>query len=268
MPEPSERYVHVERGNDGVTVVRLDRPRANALSGQVLHQLTAAAEKLAEDPPGAVVVWGGRVLFAAGADITELTTDGQAVVPAEVALAISDRFRAAYDAVAAIPRLTVAAICGYALGGGLELALACDLRVCADDAKLGQPEILLGIIPGGGGTQRLPRLVGPSRAKDLILSGRMVGAEEALRIGLVDRVVPRSEVLATATAMAAEAARGPLLAHALAKLAIDQGLDATLEDGLILEAELFGQVFRTRDASAGVRSFLADGPGRATFEGR
>ena len=260
--------MRIERGADGVAVLRIDRPRANALSTEVVRQLMVAAEELTEDPPGAVVVWGGRLLFAAGADITELTTDEGTVVTAERALAISDGFRAAYDAVAAIPRLTIAAISGYALGGGCELALACDLRVCADNARLGQPEILLGIIPGGGGTQRLARLVGPARAKDLILTGRAVGAEEALRIGLVDRVVPREEVLAAATALAAEAARGALVAQALAKRAVDEGLEATLDDGLTLEAELFGQAFRTADAAAGVRSFLNSGPGQATFEGR
>ncbi len=263
-----EELVRVERGADGVAVVRIDRPRANALSTQVVRQLTVAAEALTEDPPGAVVVWGGRLLFAAGADITELTTDDGGVIAAERAMAISDGFRAAYDAVAAIPRLTIAAVAGYALGGGCELALACDLRVCADNARLGQPEILLGIIPGGGGTQRLARLVGPARAKDLILTGRAVGADEALRIGLVDRVVPREDVLAAASALAAEAARGALVAQALAKRAIDDGLEATLDDGLALEAELFGQVFRTADAAAGVRSFLTNGPGKATFEGR
>jgi len=260
--------VRVERGADGVAVLRIDRPRANVLSVEVVRQLTVAAQSLTADPPGAVVVWGGRVLFAAGADITELTTDDGGVIPAEEAMVISDGFRAACEVVAAIPRLTVAAICGYALGGGCELALACDLRVCADNARLGLPEILLGIMPGGGGTQRLARLVGPARAKDLILTGRAVGAEEALRIGLVDRVVPRGEVLSAATALAAEAARGPLVAQALAKRAIDEGLEATLDDGLTLEAELFGQVFRTEDAATGVRSFLAQGPGKAVFKGR
>jgi enoyl-CoA hydratase len=267
VADPEERYVHVERGADGVAVVRLDRPKANALSVEVVRQLTVAAEGLRDDPPGAVVLWGGRLLFAAGADITELLVDGE-VVPVATASAISAGFRAANDAVAAIPRLTVAAICGYALGGGCELALACDLRVCADTARIGLPEILLGIIPGGGGTQRLARLVGPSRAKDLILSGRAVGAEEALRIGLVDRVVHRDDVLATATALAAEAARGALVAHGLAKRAVDEGLDLALDDGLDLERDLFGRAFRTRDAATGVRSFLAHGPGKAAFEGR
>lgn len=260
--------VRIEREGNGVAVLRIDRPRANALSTEVVRQIMVAAEELTEDPPGAVVVWGGRLLFAAGADINELSTGAGAVISAAEAVAISDGFRAAYDAVAAIPRLTVAAISGYALGGGCELALACDLRVCADNAKLGQPEILLGIIPGGGGTQRLARLVGPARAKDLILTGRLVGAEEALRIGLVDRVVDRGDVLTAATALAAEAAAGALVAQALAKRAVDEGLEVTLDDGLTLEAELFGQAFRTADAATGVRSFLAHGPGQATFEGR
>jgi enoyl-CoA hydratase/carnithine racemase len=263
----SEQFVSVERGGDGVAVLRLDRPKMNALSAQVLDQLAVAAEGLVEDPPGAVVVWGGDRIFAAGADINDFTSGGGLVTPEE-AKAISERFRAALDVLAAVPRLTIAAIGGHALGGGCELALACDLRICAESARLGQPEILLGIIPGGGGTQRLARLVGPARAKDLVLTGRQVAAEEALRIGLVDRVVPREQVLATAIAVAAAAAAGPLVAHSLAKRAVDEGLEVTLEDGLTLETELFSQAFLTQDAAAGVRSFLTEGPGKATFEGR
>lgn len=268
MDDPGTQHVRVERRSDGVAVVRLDRPKMNALSGAVLDQLAVAFGELGEDPPGAVVVWGGDRIFAAGADINEFATAGGGVVGSDEARAVSDRFRAALDALAAIPRLTIAAISGHALGGGCELTLACDLRVCADTARLGQPEILLGIIPGGGGTQRLARLIGPARTKDLVLTGRQVGAEEALRIGLVDRVVPRDQVLTTALTLAAEAAAGPVVAQALAKRAVDEGLEVTLEDGLTLETELFGQAFRTADAATGVASFLADGPGRATFEGR
>lgn len=264
----NETFVSVER-TDGVAVVRLDRPKANALSAALLAQLTEAAQALAADPPGAVVVWGGEKIFAAGADIGEFTSgeDGGTLVDPAEAVAVSERFRAALDAVAAIPRLTIAAVARYALGGGCELALACDLRVCGASARFGQPEILLGIIPGGGGTQRLARLVGASRAKDLILTGRQVGAEEALAMGLVNRVVADEEVFAEAQRLAAEVASGPVLAHALAKRAIDEGLDGNLPAGLSLETELFGQVFATADAAAGVRSFLADGPGRATFSG-
>jgi enoyl-CoA hydratase/carnithine racemase len=265
----AETYVTVERGDDGVAVLRLDRPKANALSAELLAQLADAAQGLSADPPGAVVVWGGEKIFAAGADIAEFTAGGagEELIDPAAAIAVSEGFRAALDAVAAIPRLTIAAVTRYALGGGCELALACDLRVCGASARFGQPEILLGIIPGGGGTQRLPRLVGPARAKDLIITGRQVDAEEALRIGLVDRVVPDAEVFTAAHALAAEAARGPVLAAAIAKRAIDEGLEGDLPAGLSLESELFGQVFATSDATAGVRSFLTSGPGKATFTG-
>src|SRR5688500_892396 len=244
-------FVNVERREDGVAVVRLDRPKMNALSAALLRELATEASELADDPPGAVVVWGGDRIFAAGADIVEFTAGGAGIdaglVDPAGARAIVGNFRAALDTVAAIPRVVIAAVTGYALGGGCELALACDLRVAADNAKFGQPEILLGIIPGGGGTQRLARLVGPSRAKDLILSGRQVDAEEALRIGLADRVVPAAAVFDEAVAWAAALAAGPVVAHGLAKRAVDEGLDGSLADGLSLEAELFGTVFETQD---------------------
>jgi len=265
----ADTFVTVERGDDGVAVVRLDRPKANALSGALLEQLAEVAHGLAADPPGAVVFWGGEKIFAAGADIAEFTVDegGEALVDPSEALAISERFRAALDAVAAVPRLTIAAVSRYALGGGCELALACDLRVCGESARFGQPEILLGIIPGGGGTQRLARLVGPARAKDMILTGRQVGSEEALSIGLVDRVVSDEDVFSAARELAAEVARGPVLAQAAAKHAIDEGLGGPLSAGLTLESEQFAQVFASADAAAGVRSFLTEGPGKATFTG-
>jgi enoyl-CoA hydratase len=254
-------FVHVDRRDDGVALVRLDRPKANALSTALLRELGAAGAELTADPPGAVVIWGGDRIFAAGAEISEFGGPHEA-------LAIGAVFLDALEAVAAIPRVTIAAIAGYALGGGCELALACDFRVASDDAKLGQPEVLLGIIPGGGGTQRLPRLVGPARAKDLILSGRQVAADEARAIGLVDRVVPRARLLEEALGWAGDFARGPLAAHALAKQAIDEGLDGELAAGLALEQELFVQVFETDDARTGVASFLEHGPGRAEFKGR
>jgi enoyl-CoA hydratase len=169
---------------------------------------------------------------------------------------------------AAIPRATIAAVNGFALGGGLELALACDFRVCAEDARFGLPEVLLGVIPGGGGTQRLPRLIGVSRAKELIFTGRQVRAEEALAIGLVNRVVAPDDVLEAALAWAAQLASGPLVAHALAKSAVDRGLEGTLAEGLVLEQEAFTTVARTEDAARGIRSFSENGPGKATFVGR
>lgn len=253
--------VTLERRDDGVAVVRLDRPKMNALSRALLDELAEVAGELISRPPGAVVVWGGERTFAAGADVTELTGPTQAA-------AVAGAFAAALGALAAVPRAVIAAVTGYALGGGCELALACDFRVVAAGARLGQPEMLLGIIPGGGATQRLPRLVGTARAKELILSGRQVGAEEALRMGLVDRVVPAAEVLPAALGWAAELARGPVLAHGLAKQAIDAGLDLPLAEGLALERELFRNAFVTEDAAAGVRSFRDHGPGRASFSGR
>ena len=160
------------------------------------------------------------------------------------------------------------AVAGYALGGGCELALACDMRVASDTATFGQPEVHLGIIPGAGGTQRLTRLVGPARAKDIILSGRRVTAGEALNIGLCDRIFPASVLQAEARAMALSFARGAVAAHALAKRAIDAAYDGSLADGLDLERDLFVEVFETDDAKTGVKSFLENGPGKAKFTGR
>lgn len=266
-------FVSVERRDDGVAVLRLDRPKMNALSSALLQELARAAEALRADPPKAVVVWGGERIFAAGADIAEFTTGGTdgsgeiRLVDGPGAMAIAANFRRALDAVAAIPRAVIAAITGYALGGGCELALACDFRVCGDNAKFGQPEILLGIIPGGGGTQRLARLVGAARAKEIILSGRQIDAEEALRIGLADRVVPGGSVLDEALAWAGELAKGPVVAHGLAKRAIDEGTERPVGEGLDLESQLFADVFATDDALAGIRSFLENGPGKATFSG-
>lgn len=254
----ADTLVHLERREDGVAVVRLDNPKVNALSAAVLDGLEKAAESLIDDTPGAVVITGGERVFAAGADISEFGGPDRA-------REVSDNFRRALDAVAAIPPPVIAAIAGYALGGGCELALACDLRIASVKAKLGQPEILLGIIPGGGGTQRLARLVGPSRAKDLILTGRQVDAEEALRMGLVDRVVPHQELHDQALALASQLASGPGVAQAIAKRAIDEGLDGPLAAGLDLEQGLFVDVSTTKDARIGVASFLEHGPGKATF---
>jgi enoyl-CoA hydratase len=254
-------FVVVERGDDGVAVVRLDRPKMNALSTAMLAQVRSVFTELAEDPPGAVVLWGGPRLFAAGADVTEFSGPG---APARVAAS----FHAATAAIASLASVTIAAITGYALGGGLELALACDLRVVGEGAKLGQPEILLGIIPGGGATQRLPRLVGPARAKDIILTGRQVTAEEALRIGLADRVVPGTDVLSEAVGLATELARGARVAQIMAKRVIDEAAETSLDRGIENETAAFVSVFDSDDARLGVESFLEHGPGRARFTGR
>ena len=257
----SGTLVRAESGDDGVTTLTLDNGKVNALSVALLEELRAHADALTVDPPGAVLVCGSDRIFAAGADISEF---GGVVEAGR----IGDAFHRALDAIAAIPRVVIAAVSGPALGGGCELALACDLRIASSKARFGQPEILLGIVPGGGGTQRLPRLVGPSRAKDMILSGRQVGAEEALAMGLVDRVVEPADLMAEARAWAASFASGPLRAQAIAKQAIDRGLDVPLHEGLALERAAFVDVFTTEDSRIGVRSFLEHGPGHATFTGR
>jgi enoyl-CoA hydratase/carnithine racemase len=181
----------------------------------------------------------------------------------------SRTLQAAFTALAELPKPTVAAVTGYALGGGCELALACDFRVCSADARLGQPEILLGIIPGAGGTQRLSRLVGPARAKDLIFSGRFVDAAEALSIGLVDQVVETAEEVYPAARKRVERfATGPAYALRAAKEAIDRGLGVDLATGLEIERVQFAALFATEDRRIGMESFVASGPGHAAFEGR
>lgn len=249
---------------DGVGLVTLNRPPMNALSAQVQAELREAARELsARADVGAVVITGGPKVFAAGADIKEMQgMDLQAMLEASVQL------QDCFTAVAQIAQPTIAAITGYALGGGLELAMCCDLRVIGDNARVGQPEILLGLIPGAGGTQRLPRLVGPSRAKDLIFSGRFVGADEAYAMGLVDRVVAPDDVLGEAMAWAAQLARGPAIAMRGAKRVIDNGLDVDLDTGLELERMLFATLFATEDRAIGMASFVENGPGKAEFTGR
>lgn len=253
--------VLLERRDDGVAVVTLNNPKVNALSQAVLADLLTVAEELTTNPPGAVVVTGGERIFAAGADISEFGG------PAE-GRAIAEGFHRALDALAAVPRFVIAAVSGYALGGGCELALACDYRIVSERAVFGQPEILLGIIPGGGGTQRLARTVGASRAKELMITGRQVKADEALRIGLADEVVAPEALHERALAMAGEVAKGALEAQRLVKRAVDEGLSTDLGSGLRLERGLFELVFHTDDSRIGVQSFLEHGPGKAEFTGR
>ena len=248
---------------DGIGTIRLDRPPMNALNGEIQHGLIDVCREAVERRDvSAVIVWGGEKVFAAGADIKEMETMSYTDM-VEHSVLLQDFTRA----LARLPKPTVAAITGYALGGGCEVALACDFRVVADDARLGQPEILLGIIPGAGGTQRLARLVGPAKAKDLVFSGRFVGAEEALRIGLVDEVVPAADVYSTARARVARYVGGPAYALRAAKEAVDRGLEVDLESGLEIERTLFAGLFATRDRATGMRSFVEKGPGKATFEG-
>jgi enoyl-CoA hydratase/carnithine racemase len=260
MAEPEFVTLQVE---DGVGTIRLDRPKMNAINEQLHGEVRAAALEAGErDDVRAVVLYGGERVFAAGADIKEMSQlddQGMAVWGRE----LTDSF----TSVAKIPKPVIAAVTGYALGGGYELALCADFRVLGASAKIGQPEILLGIIPGAGGTQRLTRLVGPSRAKDIIFTGRFVKADEALAIGLVDRVVPAEEVYAAALEWAGQFAGGASLALRAAKESIDRGLEVDLETGLEIERQQFAALFATEDRTIGMTSFMEEGPGKARFTG-
>jgi enoyl-CoA hydratase/carnithine racemase len=249
---------------DGVGTIRLDRPKMNALNVQVQEEIRAAATEAAErDDVSAVVLYGGERVFAAGADIKEMLDMSYADMARR-----SGPLQSSLTAVARIPKPVVAAITGYALGGGCELTLCADVRFAADSAKIGQPEIQLGIIPGAGGTQRLARLVGPAKAKELIFTGRHVTAEEALAIGLVDRVVPADEVYVQAVEWAKQFVGGPMMALRAAKDAVDRGLEVDLETGLEIERQQFATLFATEDRAIGMRSFVENGPGKANFTGR
>jgi enoyl-CoA hydratase/carnithine racemase len=249
---------------DGVGTLRIDRPPMNALNVVIQEEIRAAATEAAErDDVRSVIVYGGEKVFAAGADILEMADMSYTDMVRR-----SRHLQSSFTAVARIPKPVVAAVTGYALGGGCELALCADVRIAAEDAKLGQPEILLGIIPGAGGTQRLSRLVGPAKAKDLIFTGRFVGAEEALRIGLVDSVVPAAEVYPAARAWAERFTTAAAFALRAAKEAVDRGLETDLDTGLEIERHQFAGLFATEDRTTGMRSFMENGPGKATFEGR
>lgn len=259
-------FVRVELPDraEGIATIRLDRPKMNALNAQVQAELSAAAAEVSANADvRAVILYGGEKVFAAGADIAEMSGRGYTE-----AVSSSRELQASFTAVAKIPQPVIAAITGYALGGGLELALCADFRVCADNAKVGQPEILLGIIPGAGGTQRLPRLVGPARAKDIVYTGRFVGAGEAQSIGLVDRVTPASGVYEAAREWAGKFANGPTHALRAAKQAIDEGLEVDLNTGLEIERLHFTALFATEDQKIGMKSFMEQGPGNADFIGR
>jgi enoyl-CoA hydratase/carnithine racemase len=257
----ADPILHSER-RDGIALLRLNRPPLNPLSIALLEEIAAQADALAlDDDLKGVVVTGNEKALAAGADVSEFTE-------VDAAPRVTAAFRAAFDALGSIPRPVIAAIEGFALGGGFELALACDLRVAGDGVRLGFPEIQLGIFPGAGGTQRLSRLVGPARAKDLIWSGRHVKADEALALGLVDRIVPAGGALDAAFEWAQSFASGAVVAMGIAKRVIDEGFDLPLADALDLEAGGFAEVFETEDATTGIQSFLADGPGKAMFSGR
>ncbi|HEX9236096.1 MAG TPA: enoyl-CoA hydratase-related protein [Actinomycetota bacterium] len=250
--------------DDRVGIIRLDRPPMNAIDQQLTLELReAAAEASSRHDVGAVVIWGGQKVFAAGADVKMMAD----MTSHDVKPMIST-LQEVFNQVEDIPKVTIAAITGYALGGGCELAMCADLRFAAEDAKLGQPEILLGIIPGAGGTQRLPRLVGAGRAKDMIYSGRMISAEEAHGFGLVNEVHPAAEVFDRAVEAARRYSNGPLVALRAAKTAVNWGARGDVRTGIVLEREVFADLFSTEDQKAGMRSFAEKGPGKATFSGR
>ena len=256
----NEGLVLVESPLPGVFVLTLNAPKVNALSTAMLSRIHYLATDLTILNARAVVITGGDRLFAAGADISEFGGP-------EDAARIGASFHAALNAVAALPCFTIAAVSGFALGGGCELAMACDYRIASTKAVFGQPEILLGIIPGGGGTQRLPRLVGASRAKEIMITGRQVKADEALNIGLANEVVEPDALMARALELANSVASGATVATGLIKRAVDEGMQTDLAQGLALELELFEEVFHSTDSQIGVASFLENGPGKASFTG-
>lgn len=262
MPE-SETFVRLEVA-DSVATIRVDRPKVNALSAGIQQAIGAAAEECARrDDVAAVVLTGGERVFAAGADIKEMAAMDHAAMVAH-----SGRLQQYFSTVARLPKPVVAAVNGYALGAGLELALCADIRIAAEDATLGLPEVTLGVVPGAGGTQRLTRLVGPSRAKEMIFTGRPVGAVEALELGLVNQVLPAAEVQRAAVDWAKRFVGGARLALQAAKECIDFGSEVDLDTGLQMERQQFAALFATEDRTIGMQSFIENGPGKAQFVGR
>ncbi len=249
---------------DGIATIRIDKPKMNPLDASIQDAIAAyAAEVDAREDVAAVIVYGGERVFAAGADIKEMQQMSYVDMVAR-----AKHVGGFATAVARIGKPTVAAIEGYALGAGCELALACDFRYAGRNAKLGQPEVLLGLMPGAGGSQRLPRLIGPARAKEMIFSGEHVGAEEALRIGLVDLVVEPGTVYEAARERMSRYVGAASVAIRHSKEAIDRGLAVDIDSGAAIEAMLFAGVFATKDAQTGMVSFIENGPGKARFEGK
>lgn len=253
-------FISVEH-HGAVAVIKLDRPKMNVLNRQMQEEIRKVSESISTNPDVRVAVfYGGEKAFAAGADIKEMV-NWDAQEAAKQTPGLQDCF----TAVANIPKPTIAALTGYALGGGLELALACDLRIAAEDTQLGQPEILLGVIPGAGGTQRLTRLVGVARSKELIFTGRFISAVEAKEIGLVNELVTPANLFERALALALQLADGSVTALAAAKQAIDEGIQQTLAEGLLTEQKLFAGLFGGADQIEGMNSFIENGPGKAKF---
>jgi enoyl-CoA hydratase len=262
--KPVGEFVDLDVDEAGVGTIRLDRPKANALNEQVATEIDEAVRQAHfDDSVRAVVVYGGERIFAAGADIKEMSERDAVTMYRYIG-----RFQDVFTRLERLPKITIAAINGYALGGGCELAMACDLRIAADNSQLGQPEILLGVIPGAGGTQRLTRLVGLGRAKEIIYSGRFIPASEALAIGLVNEVVPAADVYQRAVELATGFAAGPTVALQAAKDVIQSGVGVEISTGLLLERQAFAALFASEDQKIGMTSFVEEGPGKARFRGR
>jgi enoyl-CoA hydratase len=239
--------------DNGVAFVTIDRPPVNALNLEVLSELSQVLQDLEKraEPMVVVVTGEGRKAFVAGADIGEIHG-----LTLETGKDLSRRGHEVYDQISAFPWPVIAGIAGLCLGGGMELALSCDLRIASDNARFGQPEVNLGIIPGWGGTQRLPRLVGTGFARELIFTGRIISAEEALGIGLVNQVVPQEALRNTCMDLAKTILSKAPLAMKMAKRAINQGILVPLEEGLRLEEECFGKLCASEDMKEGTLAFL------------
>lgn len=250
---------------DGVATFQLNRPPLNPLNTQLFKEIGLCATELTYDEQvRAVVLTGGKDHFAAGADIKDMVDMSPVTV--------SRFIKGAQDSFTAVENITkpvIAAINGFALGGGCELAACADWRYAHEGAQIGVPEILLGIIPGAGGTQRLPRLIGPSRAKEMIYSGKFFSAQDCLEMGLVQKVVKGDDsVIELAQKIAGRYARGPTVALAAAKWAVNKGMECSIEEGLIIEAQGISLCFASEDRTIGMTTFLEKGPGKAEFIGK
>ncbi len=260
---PYENIIYEKDGQ--LAIITLNRPaKLNALSPALMKELYDALNKAdGDDSVRVIILTGGSNVFAAGADLEAMAATGLNVVQM-----LKARFapNSAYDYIEQIGKPVIAAIAGYALGGGCELAMCCDLRIAADTAKFGQPEIRVGLIPGAGGTQRLPRLIGMTKAKEMVMMGDYIGAEEAKQVGLVNAVVPVDKLMEEAKKWAAKLLQRPPFGLRLAKLVMNMGADRDLPAALALERQAFAMLFATEDQKEGVRAF--NEKRRPDFKGR
>ncbi len=259
------RLVYLEK-QEGIATVTIDNPPMNVLSSQVSQGLREVFSQIKDDPEViAVIVTGkGDRAFMAGADIKEFP--GWIDVGTEEVRKIAKGNQEVFNLIDNLPKPTIAMLNGFALGGGCELALACDIRIAEENAKLGLPEIKLGLFPGAGGTQRLPKLVGPAKAKEIMLLGDPISADESLKIGLVNQVVPKGEGMEAATSMAKKIAGHSLQAISRIKKAVNEGADLPLHSALELEVDLFVEIFGTEDVREGVQAFIEKRPANYTHK--